>query len=141
VSELDRAWIASHLPHQGRMSLLDEIVRWDFARLVARSTSHQAPDNPLRRDGTLPAACGIEYGAQAVAAHGALLGGAAARGVLASVRGVTFHVARLDDIAAPLDIAVERLGGGAAGLLYRFALRAGDRELMEGRLTIALHPK
>jgi predicted hotdog family 3-hydroxylacyl-ACP dehydratase len=141
MTPLDRAWLAAHLPHQGSMSLLDEIVHWDFAHLTARTSSHRAQTNPLRRAGALPVACGIEYGAQAVAAHGALLGGSPARGLLASARGVTFHVDRLDDIAQPLEILVERVGGGAAGLLYRFGVRAEGRALIDGRLTIALGPR
>ena len=67
-----REWIAAHVPHQGAMSLLDEVVRWDFARLAARATGHRDAAHPLRRDGILPSVCAIEYGAQAVAAHGAL---------------------------------------------------------------------
>ena len=34
-----RAWLATHLPHQGAMSLLDEIVAWNATaiRAVARN--------------------------------------------------------------------------------------------------------
>jgi predicted hotdog family 3-hydroxylacyl-ACP dehydratase len=141
VSEgFGRDWIERHLPHQGRMSLLDEVVRWDFARLSARAVTHGAPDHPLRRAGVLHAVCAIEYGAQAVAAHGALLSnGTPARGVLASVRGVSLRVARLDDIGEPLDVEVQRLGGAAQGLLYAFRVSASARVLASGRLAIALH--
>ena len=38
-----------------------------------RASSHRAADNPLRAHGRLGAACGIEYAAQAMAVHGALL--------------------------------------------------------------------
>lgn len=137
---LGRDWIARHVPHQGAMSLLDEIVRWDFAGLTARATGHRDPSHPLRRAGILPSASAIEYGAQAVAAHGALLThGMPARGFLASVRGVSFGVARLDDVAGALDIDVRRLGGGAHGLLYSFSVAAAGRTLVAGRLTIALN--
>jgi predicted hotdog family 3-hydroxylacyl-ACP dehydratase len=140
VSEaFGRDWIARHLPHQGRMCLLDEIVRWDFARLAARAHGHRDANHPLRHDGVLPSVCAIEYGAQAVAAHGALLSnGTPARGVLASVRGVSLGVGRLDDIGAPLDIEVQRLGGAAQGLLYAFRVSAAERVLASGRLAIAL---
>ena len=137
---LGREWIATHVPHQGAMSLLDEVVRWDFARLCARATGHRDASHPLRRDSILPAVCAIEYGAQAVAAHGALLSnGMPARGFLASVRGVSLRVARLDDIAEPLDVEVQRLGGGSQGLLYAFRISAAARMLAAGRLTIALN--
>jgi predicted hotdog family 3-hydroxylacyl-ACP dehydratase len=136
-----REWLASHLPHRGAMSLLDEVVAWDGARLRARATSHASPDHPLRREGRLPIACAIEYGAQAAAAHGALLAAGAApegAGFLASARGVTFHAARLDDIADPLDIEVERAGEGAGAVLYAFRVSAAGRLLAEGRVAIVL---
>ena len=137
---LGREWLATHVPHQGPMSLLDEVVHWDFARLAARASGHRDTSHPLRRDGILPSVCAIEYGAQAVAAHGALLSnGMPARGFLASVRGVSLRVPRLDDIAEPLDVEVQRLGGGAQGLLYAFRISAAARVLAAGRLTIALN--
>ncbi len=138
---LDRAWLASHLPHRGAMSLLDEVVAWDADPLHARASGHGAARHPLRRGGELPITAAIEYGAQAVAAHGALVGGdaaAPAAGFLASVRGVTFHADRLDDIAAPLDIEVERAGAGAGGVLYSFRVAAAGRLLAEGRVAIVL---
>ena len=70
---LDRAWIASHIPHQGSMCLLDYVEAWDRERIRCRASSHRAADNPLRAYGRLGAACGIEYAAQAMAVHGALL--------------------------------------------------------------------
>jgi predicted hotdog family 3-hydroxylacyl-ACP dehydratase len=138
---LDRAWLQSHLPHRGAMNLLDAIVAWDPTFVHARSTSHRSAGNPLRRAGELPIACGIEYAAQAVAAHGALLSGGvqpAAAGFLAGVRSVQFHAHRLDDIEAPLEIRAEQLGGGASGVLYAFSVGAADMLLLEGRLTIVL---
>ena len=69
---LDQAWIAAHIPHQGTMCLLDEVVSWDEARIACRASSHRAPDHPLRTHGRLGAACGIESAAQAMAVLGAL---------------------------------------------------------------------
>jgi predicted hotdog family 3-hydroxylacyl-ACP dehydratase len=136
---LGREWLAAHLPHQGAMSLLEEIVRWDAATILARATRHAAPDHPLRRGLELPIAAGIEYGAQAAAAHGALAGssGAARAGLLASARGVIFHARRLDDVPGALEIFAEQLGGGAAGVIYRFEVSAAGRRLVEGRVTVA----
>ena len=141
ASALDRAWLAANLPHQGAMSLLDAIARWDDAGLTAFASSHRSPANPLRRGNELPIACAIEYGAQAAAAHGALLDSKpSGPGMLVAVRSVDFHVDRLDDVAADLDIAVEHLGGGEAGVLYRFTVSAAGRVLAEGRLTVAFSP-
>lgn len=138
---IGREWLASHLPHRGRMSLLEEIVAWDAQRLHARATSHRSPANPLLRDGRIPIACAIEYAAQAAAAHGALLArGAPApqAGFLVAVRAVEFRACRLDDAADPLDIEVERAGEGAGGVLYAFRVGAAGRELAQGRVVIVL---
>jgi len=135
---LDRAWLAANLPHQGTMSLLDAIVEWDGARLRAVASGHRAATNPLRRGAELPVACAIEYGAQAAAAHGALLEARpSGAGFLVAVRSVTFSAQRLDDIEGDLDVVVEQLGAGRAGVLYRFTVSAAGRALAEGRLTVA----
>lgn len=138
MTPLGRDWLASHLPHQGAMNLLDEIVAWDATTVRAIADRHRAPDHPLRRGAELPATAGIEYGAQAAAAHGALVPGAQARaGFLASMRGVTFHVRRLDDVEGPLEIFAEQLGSGEGGVLYRFEVRSAARCLVEGRVSVA----
>lgn len=134
----DKAWLEAHLPHRGRMNLLEAIVEWDATTVRAIARSHRDPGNPLRRAGVLPIACGIEYGAQAAAAHGALLSKlASGAGFLASVRSVTFHAPRLDDAPGDLEVLAEQIGGGAAGVLYRFEIACGGRSLAEGRLAVA----
>ena len=70
---LNRNWISQRIPHQGTMCLLDRVVDWSDSRIACAATSHAAPANPLRADGRLGAANGIEYAAQAMAIHGALL--------------------------------------------------------------------
>ena len=134
---IDRAWLAAHLPHGGEMNLLDEVVSWDAHTLHARARRHRDPAHPLRRPEGLPPAAGIEYGAQAAAAHGALASGEpSGAGMIAAVRSVAFHAPRLD-VAEDLDIRVEQLGAGEAGVLYRFEVSAGSRLLVEGRVTVA----
>ena len=66
--------VASLVPQRDRMCLLESVESWDASRIVCRAVSHRAPDNPLRRAGCLPALCGVEYGLQAMAAHGTLAG-------------------------------------------------------------------
>ena len=137
----DRAWLASRLPHRGAMNLLDEVVAWDAERLHARARNQGAPDHPLRRGDALPIASAIEYGAQAAAAHGALLDEASPVprvGFIVAVRSVEFGVSRLDDIPGSLDVEVERAGEGAGGVLYAFRVSAGGRMLARGRVTIVL---
>ena len=134
----DRAWLLANLPHQGAMNLLEAVVAWDEATLHAVATSHRDAANPLRRAGVLPITAGIEYGAQAAAAHGALAAATpSGAGYLAGMRAVTFHAGRLDDLDAPLDVRAEQLGGSEAGVLYRFAVSCGGRALVEGRVMVA----
>ena len=145
---LQQLEIARRIPHQGRMCLLDAVTKWDAERIVCQASSHRAPDNPLRAGGRLGAACGVEYAAQAMAVHGALLaesveatcaGAAPPRvGYLASVRSVTLHVQRLDTIASDLTVTAERLLGDANHILYSFRLEAGPQLLLEGRAAVVL---
>jgi len=136
-----RDWIASHIPHRGAMCLLEGVLEWDERRIVCRAASHRDPANPLRVAGTLPAACGIEYGAQAMAVHGALLdahGAPLGRGYLASVRSVKLHAARLDDVEGPLRVSAERLSGEDDHVLYAFSVAGDAGELVSGRATVVL---
>lgn len=138
---LDRRSIAALIPHQGAMCLLDQAVAWDAAHILCAATSHLDPANPLREAGRLGAVCGLEYGLQAAALHGALCGGAPQpRGFLAALRGISLHVPRLDDSAfGVLHIDAWSEGAGSAGLAYRFRIAAeGGKALVEGRGLIAL---
>ncbi|SOY66188.1 hydroxymyristoyl-ACP dehydratase [Cupriavidus taiwanensis] len=143
----DRAWIAARIPHQGSMCLLDGVVAWDPASVRCTATSHTLADNPLRAQGRLAALCGIEYAAQAMAVHGALLaeaepgGGARQRprtGYLASVRKLVLQVERLDDIPAPLEVTAERISGEGASVLYAFVVSAAGHTLLSGRAAVIL---
>jgi predicted hotdog family 3-hydroxylacyl-ACP dehydratase len=139
---LDRDWIESHIPHKGRMCLLDEVLQWDPIGIRCRSSTHRAPDNPLRTHGRLGVACGIEYAAQAMAVHGALLapqGDAPAQvGYLGSLRSIKLHVASLDQIDADLIAAAERLSADPRLALYGFTVQAGEKLLLSGRATVIL---
>ncbi len=134
----DRAWIERHLPHQGGMSLLDAIVAWDETRVRATTGRHRAADHPLRSNGELPAVCGIEYGAQAAAAHGALCASEpSGTGFLAAVRSVRLNARRLDDIAGDLEVEAEQLGASGSGVVYSFTVSGDGRVLVAGRVTVA----
>ena len=138
---LDRAWIAAHIPHQGDMCLLDAVTEWSADAIACTATSHADPANPLRAAGRLGAANGIEYAAQAMQNHGALLAGTDGQprqGYLTSVRGVTLHAARLDDMAGELIVRAERLSGDTNNILYQFSVSHADRCLLEGRAAVVL---
>jgi predicted hotdog family 3-hydroxylacyl-ACP dehydratase len=139
----DRAWICAHVPHQGNMCLLDVVLEWDEQHIVCGTRSHRSADNPLRAHGRLGSVCTIEYAAQAIALHGALLcsgiGAAdAGLGVLASARQIELHVARLDDLAEELQVSAERLHSNSSGALYSFKLHADERLLARGRASVML---
>jgi predicted hotdog family 3-hydroxylacyl-ACP dehydratase len=149
---LDRSWIEQHIPHKGRMCLLDEVLNWDATQIRCRCTR----DNPLRAYGRLGAVCGIEYAAQAMAVHGALVGASAplasamsqqvresvgaAVGYLASVRSVSLHVERLDDLENDLIACAEHLAGDARTVLYEFSVTSAQRLVLEGRASIVIDP-
>ena len=138
---LDRAAIAARIPHQGSMCLLDAVLAWDSGQIHCRASSHRQPDNPLRAAARLGAACGIEYAAQAMAVHGALLApeGAPPRpGYLASVRSVQLAVDRLDDLPQDLDIVAERLSGDEHNILYHFRVEHAGNLLLSGRAAVML---
>jgi len=80
--------------------------------------------------------------AQAIALHGALLGGAdapAARpGYIGAMRAVELHAVRLDDGTDDLTIRAERPVGDASHVFHSFSIRAGALLLLEGRISVAL---
>jgi predicted hotdog family 3-hydroxylacyl-ACP dehydratase len=127
---LDRQWIEQHIPHKGRMCLLDEVLSWDATRIRCRSATHRSPDNPLRQHGRLGAACGIEYAAQAMAVHGALVAASAplASTVSTSVRG---------SIGAGVGyLASVRVTGDGRTVLYEFSVWSAQQPLVSGRASI-----
>ncbi|KFB66760.1 hotdog family protein [Candidatus Accumulibacter vicinus] len=138
---LDHRWITEHIPHQGSMCLLESVVDWSATTISCRATSHTDPANPLRAEGRLGAANAIEYAAQAMAVHGALLaetGGRPRHGYLTSLRGVTLHVARLDDLPGELSVQAECLSSDSHNLLYRFSVSHAGRCLVDGRAAVVL---
>lgn len=136
----DRAWIAAHIPHQGDMCLLDEVLSFDERHIVCVTNSHRLAPHPLAHAGRLGAAAGIEYAAQAMAVHGAVLsgGGPGRGGYLTSVREARWTTDRLDDIDAPLEVEAQRLSGDDNNVLYAFSVRAQGKELVSGRTTVIL---
>ena len=141
MNRMDRNWIAERIPHQGDMCLLDEVGAWSADHIECLATGHTDLAHPLRAAGRLGAANGIEYAAQAMAVHGALAAGkegAPRQGYLTSVRSVTLHAERLDDLPGPLSVRAERLSDDANNVLYRFAVHHGEHCLLEGRAAVVL---
>ena len=59
-------------------------------------------------------------------------------GFLASVRALTCHVARLDDLEGTLEVIADRLHGEATRVMYGFVLRHRERVLLEGRAAVVI---
>ena len=141
TSVIGKAEIAALIPHAGAMCLLDAVRFWDSATVVCVASSHRDPDHPMARDGRLDAVCGIEYAAQAMAVHGGLTAIAGRRpsaGYLASVRNVTCHEARLDQLGDDLKITATRIAGDGAGAVYEFSLCSGSATILQGRAAVVL---
>ena len=142
-----RDGIAELIPHSGTMCLLARLDAWDMQRIVCAATNHREADHPLRTRRGLLAPAAIEYAAQAMALHGALIGQAtgtpATPGYLASARGVQLNVLRLDEllVAAPDELRIEavRQAGDARQILYAFTGHHADRLLAEGRAAVVLN--
>jgi predicted hotdog family 3-hydroxylacyl-ACP dehydratase len=139
---LNRDWIESHIPHSGRMCLLDEVLDWENDRIRCASGGHRAADHPLRAYGRLGIACGIEIAAQTMAVHGALSaadsGSRPRAGLLAGVRSVRMYATRLDDAQTALICQATRLAGDEGTALYEFELSSAGSTLMRGRATVVL---
>ena len=134
--------IAAVVPHEGGMCLLERVIEWDEQRVVLESTTHRSATNPLRRDGRLSAVHLCEYGAQAMAVHGALKaqkrGGRAAPGMLVSLRAVTFARDYVDDLPGALTIEATCLQASEASLQYSFRVSHAGTALAEGRAAVVL---
>jgi len=142
VMPLRRNWIEAHIPHQGRMCLIDEVLEWNPERIRCASGGHRAADHPLRAHGRLGVACGVEIAAQTMAVHAALIAaqsdGRPSAGLLASLRAVRMHVQRLDDVQSELICDAVRMAGDGNTALYEFELRAAARRLLSGRAAVVL---
>jgi predicted hotdog family 3-hydroxylacyl-ACP dehydratase len=132
------------IPHAGTMCLLDAVQAWDERTIHAISSGHVRADNPLRGTQGLHAAHLAEYGAQAMAVHGALL--ARARGIeevrpgrLVSLRDVQLFEEYVDQLDGHLDVHAECLYADDGGAQYVFRVEHRGGLLASGRAAV-IHP-
>jgi predicted hotdog family 3-hydroxylacyl-ACP dehydratase len=142
---LSHAQIAALIPHHGAMCLLHEVTHWDASAIVCRAQSHRLADNPLREEGRLHAVCGVEYAAQAMAVHGALLkqqsgldADSPRGGRLAAIRSLDLMTDRLDTCTSDLEVHATQLMGDANSMVYAFSVQAGGQMLVQGKATVIL---
>lgn len=134
------------IPHAGTMCLLDAVQAWDANRIHAISAGHARADHPLRGTHGLHAVHLAEYGAQAMAVHGALLARARARGIVAvrpgrlvSLRDVQLFEEYVDQLDGHLDVHAECLYADDGGAQYGFRVEHRGRLLVSGRAAV-IHP-
>ncbi len=138
------ASIETLLPHAGRMRLIDRIVSYDEQTIICESDSHRAADHPLAEAGVLSIICGLEYGAQAMAIHGALLtrSGSASvgtrQGYLVAASDLRWAVERLDQCAEPLVIKAVSEFRSDNQVAYRFEISASGVSVLDGRASVVL---
>lgn len=137
---MSHAEIAALIPHQGGMCLLEHIVEWNDTRIVLETMTHLATDNPLRVNGKLRSVHLCEYGAQAMAVHGALKAAPdrAPPGMLVSLRSVTFSRDYIDDLSGSLRIEAECLQATEASQQYSFQITHAGTTIAAGRAAVLL---
>jgi predicted hotdog family 3-hydroxylacyl-ACP dehydratase len=132
------------IPHAGTMCLLDAVIAWDQHTIHAISAGHARTDHPLRGALGLHAVHLAEYGAQAMAVHGALLaraGGVTAvrPGRLVSLRDVQLGIEYVDQLVGHLDVHAECLYADGGGAQYGFRVEHRGVLLASGRAAV-IHP-
>lgn len=136
--------IETLLPHAGRMRLIDRVVSYDEQTIICESDSHRAADHPLAEAGALSIICGLEYGAQAMAIHGALLASGGSpdtrtrHGYLVAASDLRWTVERLDRCAAPLVIKAVSEFRSANQVAYRFEISVSSAAVLTGRASVLL---
>ena len=137
---LSRAEILKLIPHQGSMCLLDRVCGWSDEALEARTLSHLRVPHPLASDGRLRAIHLCEYGAQAMAIHGGLLGlqrGVPAQpGLLVSLRAVQLNCDFFETYSGELVVRAESLLVQPASWQYQFTVLHGGELLATGRAAV-----
>ncbi len=146
-ASLNKSEIAARIPHSGPMCLLDCVLSWNSETILCEATNHRDTDHPLARDGMLDAMAAIEYAAQAMAVHGALIAENSAAitndsspkmGYLASVRDVMCAIPFLHELTSPLRIEATRIAGEETRVLYEFSVTSGEQMCAQGRAAVVL---
>jgi predicted hotdog family 3-hydroxylacyl-ACP dehydratase len=140
---IDKSGIAARIPHSGSMCLLERVVEWDSEKIFCEAINHRDANHPLAQNGKLDATAAIEYAAQAMAVHGALIAESKADakprvGYLASVRDVNCNVPYLHTLAGALRIEATRLTGEESRVMYEFRVSNEGRVCVTGRAAVVM---
>ena len=130
------------IPHQYEMCMLERVLEWDANVIRLSTDTHRSPTHPLRHAGRLRSVHLCEYGAQAMAVHGALKarasGATAEPGMLVSLRGVSFSRDYIDDLPDELIVEAQCLQASPATLQYQFSVTHAGELIAEGRAAVML---
>lgn len=126
------------------MCLLGAVLAWNDNVIHASATSHADAGHPLRGKDGLHAIHLAEYGAQAMAVHGALLARRQGElqprpGRLVSLRDMVLEVEYVNGANGRLDVHAERLYADESGAQYAFRVEQAGRVLVSGRAAV-IHP-
>lgn len=135
--------IGGLLPHRGTARMLERVVRWDADEIVAATTTHASADNPLRHAGRLASVHLAEYGAQAMALHGALTAGpgrAAPDALVVAVRDFNATRATIDELPGEIEIRARRLLATPTSWQYSFEARHAGEVIASGRIAVMAQP-
>lgn len=141
---MNKSEIVSLLPHGEQMVLIDEVLSWDEDSIVCQTRTHQRNDNPLLEKGRLPTTACLEYGAQAMALHEAILlnqEGAnepeePLSGVVSALKNVKLSSRDMREVKEALIITAKRMMASSKGAIYRFEVKDGLSVLASGRITV-----
>lgn len=126
------------------MCLLERVKAWDSDAILCSTDSHKDLRNPLRKAGGLSAVHGLEYGAQAMAVHGALLAKQENTPIrvayIAAVHDLRLLVARLDTEQRSLQVGARCLLRVHENLIYNLLVEAGGAPLVTARVTVMPGP-
>ncbi|MBA5249034.1 MAG: 3-hydroxylacyl-ACP dehydratase [Gammaproteobacteria bacterium] len=128
------------IPHSGKMCLIDTVEKWDAESITCTTQTHQNHDNPLLANGILPVFALIEYGAQAMAIHGAIIAKESEEemqaGYLASLKDVNFLNTEINNITSPLTIKATRKFASQGNMIYKFLISSEGNNLISGQATV-----
>jgi len=138
---LNQQQICKLIPHSGNMCLLEAVKFFDEKKIICLSRTHVLIDNPLRNSVELPMVSLIEYGAQAMAVHAALLAKQGSmdkvqEGYLVALRSIELAEGCLCDYKDELEIQAEQIYKDAGNMIYLMQIKAKNKVLASGRATV-----
>lgn len=135
--------ISELLPHAGNARLLERVLRFNEEQILVSTATHRSPDNPLLHAGRLASVHLIEYGAQAMALHGALrtlaAGSSPQSALLVSVRDFRCSLDYIDDLDGDLEVGARELLSNLASWQYTFEVSHAGIIIASGRVAAIAH--